>query len=194
MTNPQYPADGQKPDFTAPENQGWNSEETAPTYQEPVADSQPAPSYDQQAAPAYGEQAAQQPSADYAQQGYAQAPNYGQAPGYQQQGYGYAPQPNYGYNQGYQQPSYQATEHPQATLVLVLGIVGFFTTITAFIAWYIGGKAKKEIESGQSPYVWDGSLKIGYWIGKILGIVTIVGIALMIVFMILAVVAGAFSY
>ena len=49
-----------------------------------------------------------------------------------------------------------------------------------FVAWYMGGQAKKDIEAG-SPYQWDGQLKIGYLIGKILSILQIVSVVLIVV-------------
>ncbi|PIE20824.1 MAG: hypothetical protein CSA64_04480 [Arachnia propionica] len=96
-------------------------------------------------------------------------PEYGQQPGYgQQPAYG---QPAYGQQPGYGQQ--QAPEHPQAQVVLILGIVGIFFGILSFVAWYMGGQAKKEIEAG-APYPWDGNLKIGYLLGKIFSIIWIV--------------------
>lgn len=131
---------------------------------------------------------------------------YGQNPqgGYDapQSGYGSAQQPgSYG---SYQQPGGmqqyaqygqqgygpQGAEHPQAQTVLILGILGFFTAITAYIGWYMGGQAKKEIENG-APYRWDGNLKTGYLISKILSIISIVGVALGIIVAILVVIAAA---
>lgn len=148
---------------------------------------QPEQSFDQQ-----GQQSHDQQYGQGQQYGQSQGQQYGQGQQaygeqqYGQQQYG-APQGGYGMQQqyGYGQPA----EHPQATVVLILGIVGFFTSITAFIAWYLGGKAKKEIEAG-APYQWDGSLKIGYWIGKILGIISIVVVALTLIFIILVVIGA----
>lgn len=136
----------------------------------PASDQQPQPGYgfeQPQPGQSYG-----QPS--YGQQSYGQAPApYGQDP-YGQQPYG--AQPSYG---GYG----QTAEHPQATTVLVLGILGFFVPIVSFIAWYMGGKAKQEIAAG-APYQWDGSMKIGYLLGKIFSIVAIVSIVLTIVWLV----------
>ena len=115
-------------------------------------------------------------------------PDYGQpdpqqTPGQPQYGYG-QPDPQAAYGQqpsyGYQAPA----EHPQSQMVFILGIVGIFTGVTAFVAWYMGGQAKKEIEAG-APFQWGGQLKTGYTLGKVFGIIWIVGIALYIVFFIL---------
>ena len=52
-------------------------------------------------------------------------------------------------------------------------IVGIFTSITSFVAWYMGAQAKKEIEAG-APYEWGGQLKTGYTLGKVFSIIWIV--------------------
>ncbi len=82
----------------------------------------------------------------------------------QQQPYGY-----YG--------QYAPAEHPQSTTVLVLSLVGFAVPVLFFIAWYMGGKAKNEIGQG-APFLYAGSLKTGHIIGKVMGIITIVGASL----------------
>lgn len=107
--------------------------------------------------------------------GYGQAP-YGSSYG-QQQGYGMAPQPG-GYGGGPQ------GEHPQSQTVMILGILSFFVPFVSFVAWYIGGNARKEIQAG-APYRFEGGLAVGYWIGKILGIISIVSFVLSILFVIL---------
>ena len=80
-------------------------------------------------------------------------------------------------------PGAPIREHPQTQTVFVLGIVGIFVGILAFFAWYMGGKAKKEIEAG-APYAWDGNLKTGYLLGKIFGIINIVVVVLYIIMII----------
>lgn len=71
-------------------------------------------------------------------------------------------------------------EHPQAQIVFILSIVGIFTGIPAFIAWYMGGGPQGD--PGGAPYRWEGNLKTGYLLGKVFGIISIVGVALGIVF------------
>lgn len=66
------------------------------------------------------------------------------------------------------------SEHPQAQTVLILGIVSLFVAPLGFVAWYMGGKAKKQIAAG-APYNWGGGIQIGYIIGIITGILFIVG-------------------
>ncbi|MGJ6980874.1 hypothetical protein ACSDQ9_10165 [Aestuariimicrobium soli] len=89
-----------------------------------------------------------------------------------------------------QQQGYGATaEHPKTQSVFILGIVGIFVGICAFIAWYQGGQAKKEIAAG-APYAFDGNLKTGYMLGKIFSILYIVFIVIYIVVLIAAVIAS----
>ncbi len=83
----------------------------------------------------------------------------------------YGQQPSY----GYQAPA----EHPQAQMVFILGIVGIFVTIVPFIAWYLGGPAKTEI-AARAPYPAERKFKTGYILGKVIGILQIVGIVLAI--------------
>lgn len=113
----------------------------------------------------------------YGRQEYGQQqPTYGQQPAYGQQ--------PYAQQQPYQSYNMQTQEHPQTQMVFILGIVGIFTGITAFIAWYMGGQAKKEIEAG-APYAFDGNLKTGYMLGKVFSIIYIVLIALYVVFIVI---------
>ncbi len=88
---------------------------------------------------------------------------------------------------GYYAPA--LAEHPQSTTVLVLGLLGFVVPVTPFIAWYMGNKAKAEIQRG-APYPYSGSLKVGHVVGKVLGILTIVGVSLYVLLMILMVIAA----
>ncbi|MFT3888215.1 MAG: hypothetical protein QM713_08650 [Arachnia sp.] len=74
-------------------------------------------------------------------------------------------------------------EHPQAQTVFILGIVGIFTGIPAYIAWYLGAQARKEIAAG-APFRWEGNLKTGYLLGKVFGIIGIVGAVLGVLLMI----------
>lgn len=197
-----YDQQGQTPysQSSAPEQTGQGYGQSPYNQQSPSYDNQTQqqPSYGQQANQAYG-QTTENPQAQYGQQaGYGQSAYgqsaYGQQPDYSHSGvsqqdygqqYGVA---GYGNSSGYQAQA----EHPQATMVLVMAILSFFTGITAFVAWYLGGKARKEIQAG-APYAWDGGLKIGYWIGKIYSIIQIVALALLAVLFIIAMIGFAMS-
>lgn len=105
------------------------------------------------------------------QSGYGQQPDYGQQAEYGQQP-GYGQQPVYGqqaYPPANPYSAYPAgIEHPQGTVVLVLGILGFFTWVTGIVAWVMGRKALREIDSSGQTYTNRSTVQIGY----ILGIVT----------------------
>lgn len=71
-------------------------------------------------------------------------------------------------------------DHPQAVVVLVLGIVGLTVfQVCAPIAWYLGSKAKREIETSDGAV---GGLNLVN-LGRILGMVgtAILALALLIV-------------
>lgn len=71
-------------------------------------------------------------------------------------------------------------EHPQGTIVLVLGILGFVTGVTGPIAWVMGGRALKEIDA--SGHVWSnrGTVQAGW----VLGIISTVLMAAFVLVMI----------
>ncbi|MEO6605937.1 MAG: DUF4190 domain-containing protein [Aeromicrobium sp.] len=82
----------------------------------------------------------------------------------------YPPPPpgQYGY-----QPVYQAPKHPQATLAMVLGIIGltglmcYVTFLVAPFAWWIGAKANREIKADPARYSGGSEASAG----KIMGII-----------------------
>lgn len=140
-------------------------------------------------------------------------PNYGgyysqdSGSGYGTSGYGAGGATDYQYSQPSQQlASYQSgnqqsygyyqqrLEHPQASTVFTMGILGIFVPIVSFIAWYMGSSAKKEIDAG-APYAWEGNLKTGYLLGMIFSIIGIISIALFVLYIIFMMVlfAGALS-
>ena len=84
------------------------------------------------------------------------------------------PYPQYG------APPVRAPDHPQTITVLVLGIIGVtFFQLCAPIAWYLGTKAKREIEASGGAIGGLGMVNLG----RILGIVgtVILGLSLLIV-------------
>ena len=88
----------------------------------------------------------------YSQPG--QYPPSGEQPGQYTQGGG-QPAP-YGQQSPmpYGQQPYGAPpqEHPQGTMILIFGIIGIFITIVAPIAWYLGNKAKSDIQASGVQY------------------------------------------
>lgn len=124
----------------------------------------------------------QYPPQQYAQQSYQPVAPYSQNNPYQQGGQLWG-------NMGYAQ-----AEHPQASTVFILALIGFVVPVTPFIAWYMGSKAKREIQQG-APFRYDGNLKIGHIIGLVLSLLSIAAIAIYAVIMIFYVIliAGLFS-
>lgn len=79
---------------------------------------------------------------------------------------------------------YALPEHPQATTILVLGILALvFGGVTGPFAWYMGSKARKEIAAGQ--YAPSSSVTAG-WIMGIVGSAYLILVAAIIVFSVIA--------
>src|SRR5512133_843901 len=76
-------------------------------------------------------------------------------------------------------------EHPQGTMILIFGILGIFITIFAPIAWYLGNKARAEIQASGVHYTNEQNISIGRMLGKVFTIIAIVSIALVIIFWII---------
>lgn len=94
--------------------------------------------------------------------GYGPAPYGGPPPGYG--GYGYGPVPQ---------------EHPQGTIVLVLGILGLVACqLLGPVAWVMGNNALKEIDADPGRYSNRGNVNAGRICGIVATvlIVAIVGI------------------
>jgi hypothetical protein len=102
---------------------------------------------------------------------------YGQEPSpYGQQPYGQQPAP-------YGQQSYGVAtgEHPQGTMIFVLGIVGIFVGVCAPIAWYLGNKTLREITASGANYSNVSQIRTGRMLGKVFTIIYIVFIVLYII-------------
>jgi hypothetical protein len=129
-----------------------------------------------------GQQPGQYPQGD---QQAGQYPQGGQQPA------PYGQQSHIPYGQPYGTPP---QEHPQGTLILIFGILGIFVTIFAPIAWYLGNKAKQDIQASGFQYSNEQNISIGRMLGKIFTIIAIVTIVLVIIFsIVIAVVAGTQS-
>lgn len=71
------------------------------------------------------------------------------------------------------QPTYGLLpEHPSSTAVLVLGLLGPLSLVTAPIAWYLGARARAEVRRG-APYRTDGTLMVGYVLGIVVSCLAI---------------------
>ncbi|GAA2098204.1 hypothetical protein GCM10009841_11130 [Microlunatus panaciterrae] len=98
---------------------------------------------------------------------------------------------------GQQQPPYgqpygaATQEHPQGTMILVLGIVGFFVGICGPIAWYMGRKVQKEIAATGVHYSNEQNINIGKILGMIVTILAIIGLVFGIIFAVIAIIAAS---
>jgi hypothetical protein len=132
-----------------------------------------------------------QPGQQYPQAGGQPTP-YGQPAPYGQQSpmpYGQqAPMP-------YGQQPYGAPpqEHPQGTLILIFGILGIFITIFAPIAWYLGNKAKRDIQTSGIQYSNEQNISIGRMLGKVFTIIAIISIVFVIILWIIIAIAASTS-
>jgi hypothetical protein len=140
----------------------------------------------------YEENPQTQPSQQdpYAQPGQQYPPAGGQSTPYGQQSpmpYGQQSPMPYG-QQPYGAPQ---QEHPQGTLILIFGILGIFITIFAPIAWYLGNKAKNDIQASGIHYTNEQNISVGRMLGKIFTIIALVSIAITIIITIIVVAVGA---
>ena len=129
-----------------------------------------------------------QPGQQYPQGGGQQAPYGQQSPmPYAQQ----SPMPYGQQQQPYTMPPMQ--EHPQGTLILIFGILGIFITIFAPIAWYLGNKAKRDIQTSGIQYSNEQNISVGRMLGKIFTIIAIISIVFVIILWIIIAIAASTS-
>lgn len=97
------------------------------------------------------------------------------------------------YGNPYAPYGYPPQDHPQATTVLVLGILGLvLCQFCAPFAWFMGRRVLTEIENSGGAIGGQGSAKAGYICG-IIGTVIFVLYLLFVVLMIVIALAGGFS-
>lgn len=109
-------------------------------------------------------------------------------PGGYQQPVGYSQPGGHPSAGPYPQPYAVAPEHPQGTLVLILGVLSIVVSPLGFAAWYIGKKAEDEIEATGGYYSNTGNIKAGKILGMVFSILTIVGVAFMIVYFVIMII------
>jgi uncharacterized membrane protein YjgN (DUF898 family) len=82
---------------------------------------------------------------------------------------------------------YPPPKHPQATTVLVLGILGLVVCqVLGPFAWSMGNKAQKEMLANPGAYSGDGEINAG----RILGIISTAILGLVLLFLVAMVVIG----
>jgi hypothetical protein len=120
----------------------------------------------------------EQPGGQYPPAGQQYPPAQGQQqyPASQPSPYGQPPAPY-----GQQQYGVAGGEHPQGTMIFVLGIVGIFVGVCAPIAWYLGNKTLREITASGANYSNVSQIRTGRMLGKVFTIIYIVFIVLYII-------------
>ncbi|WP_280433390.1 DUF4190 domain-containing protein, partial [Nocardia brasiliensis] len=93
-------------------------------------------------------------------------------------------QPPYGY------PAYGAygppPDHPQATTILILGILGLvFCQILGPVAWVMGKRALNEIDASGGAMGGRSNVMVGYVCGIISSVLIILGILFVVLFVVL---------
>ncbi len=74
-------------------------------------------------------------------------------------------------------------EHPEATTVLILGVLGLFVAVTGPFAWVIGSRARAEVAAGR--FAPTGALTAGW----VLGLITTVYLAVIVLLLVLGLAA-----
>src|SRR5215218_6417580 len=178
-----------------------SQEESTGEYQAPRGGHQPGapsngapfdPGFDQPPGSPYG---SRQPDSPYGAAPYPAMPPYGEEQPYAGPVYGESPyegspyQASFGASTPYGMASYSAppVQHPQATLALILGILGLavcpFVGIAALL---IGNKARKQINAAPGQFTGRGMATAGF----VMGIVSVALVVLMVLIGILGI-AGA---
>ncbi len=76
---------------------------------------------------------------------------------------------------------YQPPKHPQATTVLVLGILGIvLCQVLGPFAWSMGNKALKEIKANPAAYSGEGEVNAG----RVLGIISTALLGMILLFVV----------
>ena len=103
------------------------------------------------------------------------------------------PPPPYGSPYGY--PVYgPQQEHPQATTVLILGILSLL--LCSFVgpfAWVMGRKALTEIDNSGGVLGGRGSVMAGYICGIVASVLLILGVVIAVVVIVIAIIGASSS-
>ena len=101
------------------------------------------------------------------------------------------PPPPYGYPQ---QPYRPPLDHPQATTVLVLGILGLVVCqVISPIAWVMGNRVLREIDASGGAYAGRSNVNAGRICGIIGTVLIALSVAALLVFGVLFAVLGVAS-
>jgi hypothetical protein len=119
----------------------------------------------------------EQPTTPYPQQPYPPA---------------YPPGPGYGYPAPYQ----YAPDHPRATTVMVLGILGIVVCqVLGPVAWWMGKKTVDEIDASGGRLGGRGAAQAGYVMGIVGTVLLIIAVVFLVIYfvVIMAVIGGGMA-
>nr|WP_280265139.1 DUF4190 domain-containing protein [Nocardia wallacei] len=86
------------------------------------------------------------------------------------------PPPQYGYGYG----PYPPPEHPQATTILILGIVSLLCGLVGPFAWVMGRRVLTEIDNSGGMYGGRSNAQVGYVLGIITTVLTLLGLLMLV--------------
>jgi hypothetical protein len=144
--------------------------------QYPATPAEPGNPWARDASPGHGytnpilhpQQAYPEPSGNYSQ------PGFGVANPYQPTGIRPGPVTSYPY---YTDPNVLLPEHPQATPVLVLGVISLVLfPLLGPVAWAMGSRARREIAAQPGRYRSGGTLTVGWVMGIIASSLLLLGV------------------
>ncbi|MBF6175469.1 DUF4190 domain-containing protein [Nocardia blacklockiae] len=95
------------------------------------------------------------------------------------------PPPQFG---GYGYPPYQPPEHPQATTVLILGIVSLLCGLVGPFAWVMGRRTLTEIDNSGGMYGGRTNAQVGYVLGIVSTVLVLFSLLLIVGYIVLVVV------
>ena len=96
-------------------------------------------------------------------------------------------------SQYYESSSYPMPprNHPQATTILVLGILGLLLCgVLGPFAWSMGNKALREIDASQGQLAGRETVNIGRILGIITTVLLVLGIVVLVAFVVLGLAVG----
>lgn len=103
-------------------------------------------------------------------------------------------QPGY---QPYQQgppPTWGAPDHPQATTILILGILGLVVCqLCSPFAWVMGARAKREIDASGGRIGGRGAVVAGYVMGIVGSAILALSVLVVVVVVVVAIVGASTS-
>lgn len=104
-------------------------------------------------------------------------------------------QPGYNpYQPGGPPPAWGAPDHPQATTILILGILGLvLCQLCAPFAWVMGSRAKREIDASGGRMGGRSAVMAGYIMGIVGSVIMILSLLAVVVVILIAILGASTS-